>query len=49
MEQFQAYYFPMFVLIDKSGKIIWRSTREGMDNYAHEKLRSLIHRQLIQN
>jgi hypothetical protein len=49
IDQFQATYFPMLVLIDKSGKIIWRSTDKGMDDYAHEQLKRLIHRQLIQN
>jgi thiol-disulfide isomerase/thioredoxin len=49
VKQFQVTYYPMLVLIDKSGKIIWRSTRNGMDENAHKKLKILIHQQLIQN
>jgi peroxiredoxin len=49
IKQFQVTYYPKLVLIDKSGKIIWQSTDKGMDDYAHEQLKRLIHRQLIQN
>ena len=47
MDQFQADYFPMLVLLDESGKIIWRSRREGMDDFAHETLRRLIEQRLF--
>ncbi len=49
MEQFQADYFPMLVLLDESGRIVWRSRREGMDDYAHETLRRLIEQRLFTN
>lgn len=42
MQQFQAAYFPMLVLLDESGNIIYRSTREGMDENEHELLRRKI-------
>ncbi|HTU19655.1 MAG TPA: thioredoxin-like domain-containing protein [Gemmataceae bacterium] len=47
MEQFQVTYFPLLVLIDADGRIIWRSTREGMDDYEHYKLRKIIHDRLV--
>jgi thiol-disulfide isomerase/thioredoxin len=49
MGQFQADYFPMLVLLDENGRILWRSGREGMDDYAHETLRRLIEKRLLAN
>lgn len=47
MEQFHVEYFPLLVLIDSDGKILWRSTRDGMDDYEHFKLRKMISDTLI--
>jgi thiol-disulfide isomerase/thioredoxin len=47
MQQFQATYFPMLVLLDESGNIIYRSTREGMDEGEHEALRREIEKRLF--
>ncbi len=41
MAQFQVDHFPLLVLIDTDGTIIWRS-RGGMDDNAHYALRKLI-------
>jgi thiol-disulfide isomerase/thioredoxin len=48
MEQFGATYFPMLVLLDNDGTILWQSTREGMDKYARDNLRKMIHDRLVQ-
>lgn len=45
--QFQVEYFPLLVLIDSDGTIIWRSTRDGMDMNAHYALRKLINDRLV--
>jgi thiol-disulfide isomerase/thioredoxin len=47
MEQFQVEYFPLLVLIDTDGTILWRSTRQGMDEREHYKLRKMISDRLI--
>jgi len=49
VEQFQVTYFPMLVLIDQDGTILWRSNREGMDDHAHQQLRKMIQDKLIPN
>jgi thiol-disulfide isomerase/thioredoxin len=46
MEQFQVEYFPLLVLIAEDGTIRWRSTRQGMDEREHYKLRKMISEQL---
>lgn len=47
MEQFQVEYFPLLVLINADGTIIWRSTRKGMDEYEHHKLHKMIRDRLV--
>ncbi|MGH7172753.1 MAG: thioredoxin-like domain-containing protein, partial [Gemmataceae bacterium] len=47
MEQFQVEFFPLLVLIDADGRIVWRSTRDGMDEYEHYKLRKIISNKLV--
>ena len=47
MEQFQVEFFPLLVLIDANGTILWRSTREGMDDYKHYALRKMIDDRLV--
>jgi cytochrome c biogenesis protein CcmG/thiol:disulfide interchange protein DsbE len=47
MEQFQVEYFPLLVLINADGTILWRSTREGMDDREHYKLRKMISDRLV--
>jgi thiol-disulfide isomerase/thioredoxin len=44
--QFQADYFPLLVLIDENGTILWRSTRQGMEG-RYEELRRMINNRLI--
>ncbi|HTU19681.1 MAG TPA: TlpA disulfide reductase family protein [Gemmataceae bacterium] len=46
MAQFQVEYFPLLVLIDCCGKILWRSTRGGVDDAEYYKLRKIISEQL---
>lgn len=47
MSQFQVEFYPLLVLIDSDGTIIWRSTRDGMDLNAHYSLRKLINDRLV--
>lgn len=47
MEQFQVDYFPLLVLIDEDGTILWRSTREGMDDREYHKLDKRISDRLL--
>jgi thiol-disulfide isomerase/thioredoxin len=47
VQQLQAVYFPMLVLLDESGNVIYRSTREGMDDGEHEALRRMIENRLF--
>ncbi|MGH7171721.1 MAG: TlpA family protein disulfide reductase, partial [Gemmataceae bacterium] len=47
MDQFQVDYFPLLVLIDADGTILWRSTRGGMDDAERDKLRKMISEKLI--
>lgn len=49
MDQFQVEYFPLLVLIDADGTIVWRSTRQGMDDREHYKLRKMIRDKLVTN
>jgi thiol-disulfide isomerase/thioredoxin len=44
-KQFQIKQFPTLVLIDASGKILWKS--EGLDDYAHATLKKLIESKLL--
>jgi thiol-disulfide isomerase/thioredoxin len=44
--QFQVDHYPLLVLIDSDGTIIWRS-RDGMDDYAHYALRKMISDRLV--
>lgn len=45
VKQFQVERFPTLVLIDDTGKIIWRS--EGLDDNAQKVLRKLIENKLL--
>jgi thiol-disulfide isomerase/thioredoxin len=45
--QFQVDHFPSLVLIDADGTIIWRSPRDGMDDYTHYALRKMISDRLV--
>jgi thiol-disulfide isomerase/thioredoxin len=47
MAQFQVEYYPLLVLIDADGTILWRSTRDGMDEHAHYALRKMINDRLV--
>jgi thiol-disulfide isomerase/thioredoxin len=47
MEQFQVEYFPLLVLIDANGTILWRSTREGLHDREHYKLQKMISDRLV--
>lgn len=49
MDQFQVEYFPLLVLIDADGTILWRSSRVGMDDREHYKVRKMIRDRLIRN
>ncbi len=46
-DQFQVDHYPLYVLIDADGTIIWRSPRDGMDNNAHYVLRKIISDRLV--
>lgn len=45
--QFEVTYFPLLVLLDQSGTILWRSAPEGMDDAAWQVLRKKINDRLI--
>jgi thiol-disulfide isomerase/thioredoxin len=45
--QFQVALYPTLVLLDANGTIVWRSGREGMDDYAHHRLRKAIDDHLV--
>lgn len=47
MEQFQVAYFPLLVLIDTDGTIVWRSTKDGMHDREHYNLEKMIHNRLV--
>jgi hypothetical protein len=47
MEQFQVDYFPLLVLIELDGTILWRSTRDGMDDREYYKLHKTISERLL--
>jgi thiol-disulfide isomerase/thioredoxin len=46
MNQFDVKYFPKLVLLDESGKIIWESSREGLDDYVMQTLERVIQQKL---
>jgi thiol-disulfide isomerase/thioredoxin len=45
--QFQVAYYPLLVLIDSQGTILWRSTRAGMDENENYRLRKRIDDYLV--
>ncbi len=45
--QFQVTQYPLLVLIDQDGTIIWRSPHNGMDEHAHYALRKMINDRLV--
>jgi thiol-disulfide isomerase/thioredoxin len=47
MTQFGVEYFPTLILIDGEGTILWRSTRDGMDDREHYKLEKMISDRLV--
>jgi hypothetical protein len=47
LAQFQVEYYPLLVLIDADGTVLWRSTRNGMDEYAHNTLQKMINDRLV--
>jgi thiol-disulfide isomerase/thioredoxin len=47
LTQFQVHYFPLLVLLDENGTILWRSSDQGMDDYAYESLTRMINNRLI--
>jgi hypothetical protein len=47
IKQFQVEYYPVLILIDTDGHFLWRSSREGMDDFAHERLRRKIQDRLV--
>lgn len=47
LDVFQVDYFPLLVLIDADGTILWRSSRGGMDDREHYKLRKMISERLL--
>jgi thiol-disulfide isomerase/thioredoxin len=40
--QFHVALYPTLILIDENGRVVWRSGREGMDDYARQRLRKMI-------
>jgi thiol-disulfide isomerase/thioredoxin len=47
IEQFQVRYYPLLVLIDADGKILWRSPERGMDDNQHYVLWKMIDERLV--
>jgi thiol-disulfide isomerase/thioredoxin len=45
--QFQVDRFPTLILLDESGKIIWRSPSDGLDDNAERYLESLLWQRLV--
>ena len=47
LEQFQVNYYPLLVLIDADGTILWRSSSDGMDERSHYALKKMIDDRLV--
>jgi thiol-disulfide isomerase/thioredoxin len=48
VNQFRVEKYPTLVLLDESGRLIWRSSNDGMDTYAWQTLEQLISNRLFQ-